>query len=115
MEMQVMKPLTKQAPWLAAWNRTVRKMVRLKMKDSESRDDSKGDTPLSELFFQLTQQAPLMNRNVFETWLSQSGYTTSTASWLLKQMSELAKARSQCNLCARLHTASHCSWALRAC
>jgi hypothetical protein len=84
-------PLTKQPPWVAAWNRTVRKMVRLKLKDTERQEDVQGDSPLSELFYSLTAQAPLMSRAAFEAWANQSGYTTSAINWLSKQMTRLAQ------------------------
>ena len=91
---ELMQPLAKLPPWEAAWNRTVRKIVRLKMRELEGRDEGlKGDTPLSELFYVCTQQAALMNRGHFEQWANQSGLTTSAVSWLSKQMSQVAQVR----------------------
>ena len=87
----LLKPLTSLAPWMAAWNRTVRKMVRLKQREHEHDGDTKSDTPLAEVFFGMTQQASMMDRATFQAWANQSGYPTSTTNWLSKQMSIMAK------------------------
>jgi hypothetical protein len=85
----MMKPLTSLPSWMAAWNRAVRKMVRLKLRDSESHEDVKGDSPLSEMFYASTHQNTMMDRAAFETWANQSGYPPSTMIWLIKQMTSI--------------------------
>lgn len=89
----LLQALPRLPPWVAAWHRTVRKMVRLKLKDTETHAERAGETPLSEMFSTATGGAALMNRAQFDRWSNQSGYTTSTVSWLGKRMSEITQAR----------------------
>jgi hypothetical protein len=89
----MMKPLVAMPPWVAAWYRTIRKMVRIKQRDMECHEDAKGDSPLAQMFYTMTNQAPLMDRQMFEAWAVQSGHTTSTIQWLSKQMTRMLEVR----------------------
>lgn len=89
----MMKPLVAMPPWLAAWYRTIRKMVRIKQRDMESREDAKGDSPLAQMFYAMTGQAPLMDRQMFEAWASQSGHPTNKIKWLSKEMTRILGVR----------------------
>eukprot|EP00892_Ulva_mutabilis_P003500 jgi/Ulvmu1/1521/UM011_0251.1 len=83
----LLEPMATAVPWVAVWNRTVRKMVRLKMKDLAEGAES----PLHEWFLAMTHNSPWMDTAAFEAWLNQSGYPTAICSWLSKQMSKIAR------------------------